>query len=80
MPCGTLAEVEPFLKGLMYPATKEDIVVQAKKNDADHLTLEVLESLSEKTYYSHPEIFDELAEKWHPGKETLIPRSDIKPS
>ena len=76
MPCGTLAEVEPYLLGLMYPATKEDIVGQARKNDADHLILEVLDKLSEKTYTSHPEVFDELADKWQQGKETLVPRSN----
>ena len=31
MPCGTLAEVEIVLKGLMYPASKQDLVKQAKK-------------------------------------------------
>ena len=61
---------------LMYPATKEDMIGQARKNDADHLILEVLNSLSEKTYTSHPEVFDELADNWQQGKETLVPRSN----
>ena len=56
MPCGTLAEVEPILKGLMYPATKQDIIEQAEKNNADQPTLEELENLPEKKFYSHKEV------------------------
>ena len=51
MPCGTIEEVEPFLKGLMYPATKQDIMEQAKENNADYVVLETLGSMDEKTYY-----------------------------
>jgi len=76
MPCETLFEVEPYLLGLMYPATKEEIMEQARKNNADRLTLKVFNSLSKETYYSHPEIFKEIGEKWKEGKETLIPRAD----
>jgi hypothetical protein len=56
MPCGTLAEVEPVLKGLMYPANKQDIIQQAKKNNADQLTLDGLEKLPEGKFYSHRDV------------------------
>ena len=63
MPCGTLAEVEMVLKGLMYPATKQDMIQQAKKNNADQLTLETLENLTEKKFYSHQDVVKELGGK-----------------
>lgn len=60
MPCGTLAEVELVLKGLMYPATRQDIIQQAKKNKADQLTLETLKNLTEKKFYSHQDVVKAL--------------------
>lgn len=62
MPCGTLAEVELVLKGLIYPATKEDMIQQAKKNEADQLTLETLENIKEEKFYSHRDVFEALKE------------------
>ncbi len=60
MPCGTIDEVEPFLKGLMYPATKQDIMEQAKKNNADYVVLETLESMDEKTYHDRKGLVEVL--------------------
>ena len=64
MPCGTLAEVEPYLKGLLYPATKEDVIQQARKNKADQMTLETFESLKKEKFYSHKDMVDALEETW----------------
>ncbi len=64
MPCGTLAEVEPYLKGLMYPATKEDVIQQARKNKADQMTLETFKSLKKEKFYSHEDMVNALEETW----------------
>ena len=62
MPCGTLAEVEFVLKGLMYPATKQNVIQQAKKNKADQPTLEILENITEKRFYSHKDVVEAISE------------------
>ena len=60
MPYGTLEELEPYLKGLMYPATKKDIMEQAKKNNAEQPVLETLESINKEKFYSHKDVVEEL--------------------
>jgi len=67
MPRGTLDEVEPYLRGLLYPATKEDAIQQARKNKADQMTLETLERLKEEKFYSHKDMVDALEETWKSG-------------
>ncbi|QBD79576.1 DUF2795 domain-containing protein [Ktedonosporobacter rubrisoli] len=43
-------EVEKKLKGLDYPAKRQDIVNQARKNGADEEMCKVLGKLPEQTY------------------------------
>jgi hypothetical protein len=43
-------QVEKFLKGLDYPASKEELIGHAKKHGADQNTCEVLEELPDQTY------------------------------
>ena len=76
MPCGTLFEAEPYLKGLMYPATKEEVIQQVKKNDADQVTLETFEKIKPKKFYSHRDMVNALEEVWKMAEETEVPRKD----
>ena len=76
MTCGTLFEAEPYLKGLMYPATKEEVIQQVKKNDADQVTLETFEKINPKKFYSHIDMVNALEEVLKMAEETEVPRKD----
>ncbi len=43
-------QVEKYLKGLDYPASKQDLIEHAKKHGADKNTYEALEELPDQTY------------------------------
>ncbi len=43
-------QLERFLKGIDYPATKEDIINTAKKNGADENVIATLEKIEDRTY------------------------------
>jgi len=46
------AQVEFYLKGIKFPANKQDIIQQAEDNGADKPVLNILGSLREKEYHS----------------------------
>ncbi len=46
------AQVEYYIKGISFPANKQDIIQQAEDNGADKSVLNVLESLRDKEYNS----------------------------
>ncbi len=46
------AQVEFYLKGIKFPANKQDIIQQAEDNGADKPVLNILGSLKEKEYHS----------------------------
>lgn len=46
----TAVEIQKFLKGVSYPAKKNDLINQAKKNKADKEVLGVLEGLKEDNF------------------------------
>ena len=43
-------QVEKFLKGVDYPATKEDLIRHAQQQGADQQVLETLKQLPDKTF------------------------------
>ena len=43
-------QVEKFLKGVDYPATKEDLIRHAQQQGADQQVLESLKHLPDKTF------------------------------
>lgn len=45
-----------FLKGMTYPARKNELIQQAKKNNADTDILNEIESLPEKEYTSQDDV------------------------
>lgn len=47
------AQVESYLKGISFPASKQDIIQQAEDNSADKPVLNILESLREKEYITY---------------------------
>jgi hypothetical protein len=45
-----------YLKGMKYPARKDDLIQQAKKNEADRDVIDAMKSLPEKEYKSEDEV------------------------
>lgn len=43
-------QLQKFLKGMNYPASKEELIEHAKKHDADENALKTLEQLPEDEY------------------------------
>ena len=43
-------QVEKFLKGVDYPATKEDLIRHAQQQGADQQVLETLKQLPDRTF------------------------------
>ena len=60
---GITAEIEKSLKGTNYPANKEDLVQQAKNNNASQDVVDVIENLPEDKFNSPTDV----ARAW--GKE-----------
>jgi hypothetical protein len=49
---GSAAEVEKFLKGVNFPASKDDLVKKARSSGAPEDVIDMLESLSDKKFNS----------------------------
>lgn len=54
------AQVQKFLEGLMFPATKGQVINHVKEHGADQDILQVLDRLPEQSYESTTEIHREL--------------------
>lgn len=54
-----------FLKGMRYPARKNELIGQAKKNNADRNVLAALETLPDKEYKSQEEVIKVGSELYH---------------
>ena len=54
-----------FLKGMRYPARKNELIEQAKKNDADGSVLSAMESLPDKEYKSEDDVIIEGSKLSH---------------
>ncbi len=56
-------QVEKYLKGIDFPASKQDLVQCAKENDAPEEVLSMLEQLSGKQYNSPVDITKEFKQQ-----------------
>jgi hypothetical protein len=54
------AAIERYLKGIHYPASKEDLVNQAKQNSAPSDVMHVLNRFADKDYVSTIEVAKEV--------------------
>jgi hypothetical protein len=43
-------QIQKYLKGMHYPASKDEVVSHAKEHDADKESMDVLNQLPEKDY------------------------------
>jgi hypothetical protein len=54
-------KVQKFLKGISYPATKEQLVEQARSNKADDDALQSLEQIPDREYSGPDEVSKAVA-------------------
>ncbi len=55
-------QIEKFLKGVDYPAKKEDLIKRAEQNDADENILNTLSSLSAQTFEKPTDVTKSIGE------------------
>ena len=56
----TAAGLQTYLKGMDYPASKQDLIAHARKNDAPENAIMALEQFSEQTYRSAADVSAEF--------------------
>ncbi|NMA10036.1 MAG: DUF2795 domain-containing protein [Methanomicrobiales archaeon] len=54
------ADLQVYLKGMDYPAGKQEIVVQARKNNAPQDVITAIEGFSDRTYRSAADVSTEF--------------------
>ncbi len=54
-------QVQKYLGGASYPASKEDLIAQAQTNNAPQEVLDMLDGLSERQYDSPTDVTEEIA-------------------
>jgi len=54
-----------FLEGMRYPAKKDDLIKQAKKNNADKNILDALKTLPDKEYKSQDDVIMVGSKEYH---------------
>jgi len=54
------ADLQVYLKGIDYPAGKQDLVAHARKNNAPESVITTLEGFSDRTYHSAAEVSEEF--------------------
>ncbi|MGZ7158892.1 MAG: DUF2795 domain-containing protein, partial [Methanobacterium sp.] len=50
------AQVEKSIKGIKFPASKQDLILQAESNNASDDVLNILENVPDKQFHSPMEI------------------------
>ena len=60
---GGAIEVEKYLKGVDYPATKQDLIDAASDNDAPDEVMDALNRIADKEYDSPADVSKEVAAK-----------------
>ncbi len=56
-------ELQKALKGVDYPASKDDVVKAAEKNDADDEIMEALKALSEDSFENPTDVTKALSDE-----------------
>lgn len=60
---GSPVQVQKFLRGVDYPASKEQLIESAQEEGADEQTLELLGSLPDRQYESPISVSQELGQR-----------------
>lgn len=53
-------DVQSYLSGVDYPASRQDLINEAKRQNADSQVLQDLQGIPDKNYKSPAEVSDEL--------------------
>ncbi|WP_317064364.1 DUF2795 domain-containing protein [Methanoculleus caldifontis] len=64
------ADLQVYLKGMHYPAGREDLISQARKNNAPESVITTLEGFSGRTYRSAAEVSEEFGSEARSGRPT----------
>jgi hypothetical protein len=59
----TTIEIHEYLRGVRYPATKNDLIVRAKQNNADKEVIELLWKLDQKRFRTSEEVIRVIEEQ-----------------
>jgi hypothetical protein len=62
MDAKTIINIQKYLSGLEYPATKDEIIEFAKNGSADQEAIDMLDMLPQKDYRNSSDILSELEE------------------
>ncbi|HPK81594.1 MAG TPA: DUF2795 domain-containing protein, partial [Methanoculleus sp.] len=54
------ADLQVYLKGMDYPAGRQDLVARARKNNAPESVIDVIEQFGDRTYRSAAEVSEEF--------------------
>jgi len=57
---GNPTEIQRYLKGVDYPATKDDLISTADNNDAPDEVIETLQALTEEQFDGPEEVMEAL--------------------
>ena len=70
------AGLQTYLKGIDYPAGRQDLITHARKNSAPESVITVLEGFSDRTYRSAAEVSEEFGSEIRGGRparmETMV--------
>ncbi len=58
---GSAANITRYLKGIDFPAEKEELVQQARDNDADEEVINALEDLDDREYESMADVMRSIS-------------------
>ena len=69
------ADLQVYLKGMDYPAGRQDLIDRARKNNAPESVIATLEGFGDRTYRSPAEVSEEFGSKTHgERRETAVER------
>jgi hypothetical protein len=57
---GMSAKVQELLKGINFPASKQDIINKAKEKGVDNAIMAILGKLTDKKFQNASEVMDEI--------------------
>jgi hypothetical protein len=66
------AGLQTYLKGMDYPAGRQDLIAQARKNDAPDGVITILEGFSDRTFRSAAEVSEEFGSEARTRRPTGI--------
>jgi hypothetical protein len=66
------ADLQSYLKGMDYPAGRQDLIAQARKNDAPESVITILEGFGDRTFRSAAEVSEEFGSEARTRRPTGI--------